>query len=273
MKNAFTVDLEDWYNVYNFSRAIDREDWGSLESRVERNTARLLEILSKRGVKATFFVLGWIAERRPGLVREVESAGHEIASHGYSHRLLTEMTPDSFSAELDRSLGILRGIVKQDLAGFRAPSFSLTGETMWAVEILRRNGIKYDSTIFPTTVHPDYGLGGSPLTIHELAENFWEVPLSCLPVLRWNVPFSGGGYFRILPYALTKKFFESFNRKTGPVVFYLHPWELDPGQPRVRGVPWSKRFRHYVNLDKTEGRLDRLLGDFEFVTVRDLLGR
>jgi len=271
MRNALTVDLEDWYNVHNFSRVIRREDWGNLEPRVERNTETLLGILARRGVKATFFVLGWIAERHPALVRTIDAAGHEIATHGLSHRLLTEMTPNVFADELGRSLDILRGLAGRSVIGFRAPSFSLTRETQWAVDILRRHGVLYDSSVFPTSVHPDYGLAGSPLSIHSLAGGLQEVPLSCLPLGKINIPFSGGGYFRMLPYSLTRRFFRAFNRKIGPVVFYIHPWELDPEQPRV-GVSASKRFRHYLNLRKTAPRLDRLLAEFEFTTVREVLG-
>jgi len=271
MKNALTVDLEGWYNVHNFSRAIKREDWGKMEPRVERNTEKLLGILSRRGVKATFFVLGWIAERHPGLIKEIAARGHEIATHGLSHRLLTEMSPDLFAAELARSLDLLRGLVSQTVIGFRAPSFSLTKETLWAVDVLRRYGIQYDSSAFPTSIHPDYGLAGSPLSIHRLGDGIWEVPLSCLPLGKFHIPFSGGGYFRLMPHSLTRRFFLAFNRKIGPVVFYIHPWELDPAQPRVR-VSAQKRFRHYFNLRKTAARLDRLLAEFEFTTVREVLG-
>jgi polysaccharide deacetylase family protein (PEP-CTERM system associated) len=272
MKNAFTVDLEDWYCVYNLSRVIRREAWGGLEPRIERPAGRLLDRLSARGVKATFFVLGWIAERHPDLIREIAGRGHEIATHGYSHRLLTGMTPEAFHEELAKSLDVLGRVVRRgDIIGFRAPSFSLTAETSWAVDILRRHGIRYDSSVVPTSVHPDYGIGSSPLSIHSLGGGIVEVPLSCLPVLNINVPFSGGGYFRLYPYGLTRRFFRAFNRKIGPVVFYIHPWELDPGQPRIK-VPASKRFRHYLNLAKTESRLERLLRDFEFASIREVFG-
>ena len=271
MKNAFTVDLEDWYNVTNFSRVIRREDWVKMESRIDRNTGELLDLLSRREVKATFFVLGWIAERHPVLIKDIASRGHEIATHGYSHRLLSEMTPVVFSEELAKSLEVLKKLVGQEIIGFRAPSFSLTKETSWAVEILRRNGIKYDSSVFPTSIHPDYGVGSSPLTVYSLEGGVLEVPLSCLPLLKVHVPFGGGAYFRILPYALTKRFIKAFNRKIGPVIFYVHPWELDPGQPRVK-VSAQKRFRHYRNLQKTHARLEKLLSDFEFTTIREVIG-
>lgn len=270
MENAFSIDLEDWFCVQNFSHVFPREQWDGLESRVERNTLRLLEILTRHNVQGTFFVLGWIAERYPDLVREVERRGHEIATHGYSHKLLTFMTPEEFRADLERSLDVLSNCTSTAVTGFRAPSFSVTRKTWWAVDILKQCGIAYDSSIFPVGFHPDYGIGDAPLVIHELGNGLTELPMSCADVMGRRIPCSGGGYFRLVPYFVTKSLMKKCNAANRPVIFYLHPWEVDPGQPRV-SLPAVKAFRHYNNLDKTEERLEQLLADFPFTTMKRLL--
>ena len=271
MKNVMSIDLEDWFCVYNLSRLIPYADWDKCESRVEGNTLRLLELFRKHQVEATFFVLGWVADRFPDLVREIEHEGHEIASHGYSHRLLTYMTPQEFRADLLQSLEALAKSAKQDVLGFRAPSFSLTSRTLWAIEILRESGIRYDSSVFPVGFHPDYGIVDANPRPHLLAEGLTELPMGVAEVLGRKIPCSGGGYFRLFPYALTRRLMQRCNAQGRPVIFYLHPWELDPDQPRVDGLSWSMRFRHYNNLDRTEGRLERLLGDFSFTSARRLI--
>ena len=271
MRNVMSVDVEDWFCVYNLSAHIRYEDWDRCESRVERNTIRLLDIFRKHRVEATFFVLGWVADRFPDLVREIEHQGHEIASHGYSHRLLTMMQPAEFRADLERSLEVLARVTTQKVRGFRAPSFSITRKTLWAVEILRELGMEYDSSVFPIGFHPEYGIPGSELGPYELAEGVIELPMSVAHVLGWKIPCCGGGYFRLYPYALTRHLIRRCQAEGRPVIFYLHPWEADPGQPRVRGMPWSKAFRHYNNLEKTEARLERLLKEFSFTSVRTLL--
>jgi len=271
MQNVMSIDLEDWFCVYNLSRLIPYADWDRCESRIERGTMRLLELFRKHNVEATFFVLGWVADRFPDLVKEVERGGHEIASHGYSHRLLTYMTPDEFRADLLRSLEVLARTTSQSVLGFRAPSFSLTSRTLWAVDILRESGIRYDSSVFPVGFHPDYGIVDADPSPHLLAEGLTELPMGVADVLGRKVPCSGGGYFRLFPYAVTRLLMRRCNAQGRPVIFYLHPWELDPGQPRMEGLSWSTRFRHYNNLDRTEERLDRLLGDFSFTSARNLL--
>ena len=270
MKNIMSVDVEDWFCVHNLSGLISYAEWDRLESRVERNTIRLLDLFGKHGVEATFFVLGWVADRYPDLVREIERRGHEIATHGYSHRLLTFMRPDEFREDLQRSLAVLTKVTGQEIRGFRAPSFSLTDRTLWVVDILRESGIRYDSSVFPVGFHPDYGLPTAELRPHQLAEGLLELPMGVAEVLGRRVPCSGGGYFRLYPYAVTRWLMRRCNRQGRPVMFYLHPWEVDPEQPRVRGLSWSKRFRHYNNLEKTERRLERLLADFSFTSARRL---
>lgn len=267
IRNILSIDVEDYFCVHNFSHCVRREEWDSIPLRLEAPVNSLLDLFRRKGIEATFFVLGWVAERVPRLIASIEDAGHEIATHGYSHKLLTEMTPQEFEADLKRSLEILRGCVKQEIRGFRAPSFTITGKTMWAVPILEKYGIAYDSSVFPIRYHPDYGMARSPLTAHKIGEQLTEIPLSCVEILGVRVPCSGGGYFRVLPYAVTKALFNTCNRSGRPVVFYLHPWEVDPGQPRYP-LTFINRFRHYRNLDKTLARMERLLDDFTFTSFR-----
>jgi len=265
-----SIDTEDWFCVYNLSGHIAFADWHCCEQRVERNTARLLEMFRASRIEATFFILGWVAERYPDLVREIERQGHEVATHGYSHRLITHMTPEEFRADLLKSLEVLTPLIRRPVLGFRAPSFSLTNRTLWAARIIREAGLRYDSSVYPLAYHPDYGIPDAPLHAYELEEGLTELPMSCAQVFQWRIPCSGGGYFRQFPYAVTKALMRRCNRQGRPVVFYLHPWEIDPGQPRVE-LPLSKKIRHYRNLDQTEPRLERLLSDFEFTSVRNLL--
>jgi len=271
MTNAMSVDVEDWFCVSNLTSAIGAEDWDQCELRVVDNTRRLLKLFGEHQIEATFFVLGWIAERVPELVREIESQGHEIGTHGYSHRMITQMTPEEFEQDLKKALDLMATCTEQPMRGFRAPSFTITKQTApWALDILARHGIEYDSSVFPIGLHPDYGIPDSPLGIHAITPSLTEVPLSCAVVLGKKIPCSGGGYFRIFPYAVTRRLIRRCNRQGRPVIFYLHPWEVDPGQPRVK-LPWTRRFRHYCNLKRTERRLGRLLRDFQFTSIRNLL--
>jgi len=266
-----SVDVEDWFCVHNLNPLIPYEEWDRCDSRVERSTLRLLEIFRRRKTEATFFVLGWVADRFPDLVREIAHQGHEVGTHGYAHRLLTFMRPEEFRDDLLRSLDALARATTQAVRGFRAPSFSLTPRTLWAIDILRASGMRYDSSVFPTAMHPDYGMPHAPLHPYELTDGLLELPLGVAEIVRQRVPCGGGGYFRIYPYALTRRLMRSCNAAGRPVMFYVHPWELDPGHPRVAGLPWSKRFRHYTNLDKTEERLERVLEDFSFTSARRLI--
>jgi len=271
IKNGLSIDVEDWFCVSNFKHAIKYEDWDNQELRVVKNTSRILDLLSKHKVKATFFVLGWIAERAPELIREIHRQGHEIATHGYSHTMITEMTRETFGEDLKKAIDITGRCTEGVILGFRAPSFTVTPKTTWALEVLLENGIRYDSSIFPVSGHPDYGMPDSPLGVHEVIPGLVEAPLTVSEVLGKRIPCGGGGYFRLFPYALTRFLMRKCNAQGRPVIFYLHPWEIDPDQPRV-DLPVIKRFRHYNNLDKTFGRLERLLGDFEFTSIRNVIG-
>jgi polysaccharide deacetylase family protein (PEP-CTERM system associated) len=271
VKNVMSVDLEDWFCVYNLSGQIPYADWDRCESRVEQSTLRLLDLFRRHQVEVTFFVLGWVADRFPDLVRELERQGHEIATHGYSHRLLTFMQPEEFRADLHRSLEVLAKATSQPIRGFRAPSFSITRKTLWAADILRESGMEYDSSVFPVRFHPEYGIPDAELGPYLLSEGLTELPMSVAEVLGRRIPCCGGGYFRLYPYAVTRSLMRTCNRQGRPVMFYLHPWEIDPEQPRVLGLSWSKRFRHYNNLDKTQERMERLLQDFSFTAARRLV--
>jgi len=268
-----SIDLEDWFCVHNMSRVIDRRDWDSCELRVHNSARRVLDLLAGRNTRATFFVLGWVAKRLPDLIREIEDRGHEIASHGYSHRLLTELTPREFDEDLDRGLNALyESGIRQSPLGFRAPSFTIVEKTrQWALPTLEKFGLKYDSSVFPTGFHPDYGIADAPLSPYKITDRLFEFPLSCIEVMGKRLPFSGGGYFRLFPYRYTSYCIRKCNSLGRPAIFYLHPWELDADQPRMN-LPRVSKFRHYHNLSRTENRLKRLLDEFEFTTIREVLG-
>lgn len=272
--NAFTVDVEDYFHVAALSRAVSRESWPTREYRVERNTERLLSVLANKGVHGTFFVLGWVAERSPNLLRRIASAGHEIACHGYSHQLVYRQTPDEFREETRRAKDLIEQAVGETVLGYRAASFSITSASLWALDVLIDLGFEYDSSIFPIR-HDRYGIpGASPCLGRFTAptgRTIIEFPMSAASFLGVKVPVSGGGYFRIFPYWLTRAGLRRINTRTKrPFVFYLHPWELDPGQPRI-SVGMLSRFRHYTNLARCELRLSELLDDFSFAPAADVL--
>ncbi|MDF0752158.1 DUF3473 domain-containing protein [Marinobacter sp. 71-i] len=271
--NALTIDVEDYFQVAALAEAVRREDWHSMEYRVEANTHRLLELLDRHSTKATFFTLGWVAEKSPQLVRDIQKAGHEVASHGYSHQLIYNQTPDVFREETRRSKQILEDITGEPITGYRAASYSITNQSRWALDILAEEGFTWDSSIFP--VHHDrYGMPGTPRWPHRLTTDngheLAEFPLSTLKFPGYTLPIAGGGYFRLFPYWFSRWGLGSINRQGHPFVFYLHPWEVDPGQPRL-DVKWFSRFRHYNNLDVCEHRLDQLLGHFQFTAMGDVL--
>jgi polysaccharide deacetylase family protein (PEP-CTERM system associated) len=270
-QNALSIDVEDWFCANNITSVIPRERWGECASRVVESTRLVLEIMKEAKTRATFFVLGWVAERYPHLVREIAAAGHEVASHGFGHQLLYRMSPQEFDDDLGRSLEVLRNLAPEPVIGYRAPSFSIVERTLWALPILEKHGILYDSSIFPVAHHPDYGIADAPRTPYRLSANLWEFPLAAWPVLGMNLPVAGGGYFRLLPYKVTEFALRRLSAARSSFMFYLHPWEFDPGQPRV-ALPWSKRVRHYSNLAKTEGKFRRLLSSFRFTTAREALG-
>src|SRR5579871_567491 len=272
--NAFTVDVEDYFHVAALSSAIARDSWGSRELRVEANVERLLTILADHSVQATFFVLGWLAERTPALVRRIAAAGHEIACHGYSHQLVYKQSPQEFREETVRAKAFLEDTIGHAVHGYRAASFSVTRQSLWALDVLIDAGFRYDSSIFP--IHHDlYGLPGATPEPHRVSapsgRTLAEFPMSAASYLGLQVPVSGGGYFRILPYWLTHAGLKQINERRGrPFAFYLHPWELDTGQPRIKVGAFS-RFRHYTNLSRCEARLRRLLKDFEFTSMHAAL--
>lgn len=272
--NAFTVDVEDYFQVAALASAVDRDSWGQRESRVERNTGVLLDLLAEQQVRGTFFVLGWIAERHPGLIKRIAAEGHEIACHGFSHQLIYTQTPAEFRDETARSKRILEDLVGAAVLGYRAASFSITRQSLWALDVLIDLGFQYDSSVFPIR-HDRYGIPGADprpaLLAAPSGRTLVEFPMSAARFAGVAVPVSGGGYFRLLPYAVTRAGLRQINDRFGrPFTFYLHPWEIDPGQPRVR-VGWLSRFRHYTNLDRCESRLRRLLREFRFGAMREVL--
>jgi polysaccharide deacetylase family protein (PEP-CTERM system associated) len=270
-----TIDVEDWFHVENLKPVIPRETWNEQRLRVEQNTDRLLQLLAEvdGGVSGTFFVLGWVAERCPDLVGRIALAGHEIASHGYGHELLNALSPAAFRADVERSKDLLEEITGVEVRGYRAPSFSITE---WAIPILQELGFSYDSSLFPSLGHDRYGtLRGIKASdpVVEIAPGFYEVGISCLTVGSRGIPWGGGGYFRILPYPIFSRGTRHILETGRPYVFYIHPWEIDPDQPRVSGLPHFYRFRHYVGLRRCEARFAALAADFSWTTMSDLLDR
>ena len=268
--NGLSFDVEDWFQVENLKEVISCDRWESCDLRVIQNTRRILTILDRYETRATFFVLGWVAEKCPALISEIASAGHEIASHGYGHELIYKLTPEAFHADIRRSREILESITAVPVYGYRAPSFSITPKSEWALEVIKNSGFLYDSSIFPTSFHNRYGFNGASCIPFQFQNGLAEIPLSTYPLAGANFPLAGGGYFRLFPYTYFHLFFQRMNRAGIPIVFYLHPWELDPQQPRMK-VRLNYRFRHYVNLDKTKNRLEKLLKDFRFVPLKSLV--
>ena len=273
IRNALTVDVEDYFHVSAFAGTISRSDWGEHALRVENNTRRLLDLFEERKVRATFFILGWVAERIPNLVREIATRGHEIASHGYSHQLVYSQAPEVFREETLRSKALLEDIIQTTVHGYRAASYSITERSRWALDIIAEAGFTYDSSIFPVR-HDRYGMPGTAVYPYRLltpaGHSLVEFPLSTATVLGCRLPIAGGGYFRLYPYLVTKLGLSQINRKGQPFIFYLHPWEIDPDQPRV-AAGWVSRFRHYNNLDKCESRLQSLMRDFKLCAAIDVL--
>jgi polysaccharide deacetylase family protein (PEP-CTERM system associated) len=270
-----TVDVEDYFHVSAFADAVRREDWESMERRYEHNTSRVLDVLGAAEVRATFFVLGWVAERSPALVRRIAAAGHEVACHGYSHQLIYRQTREEFERETRLSKAIIEETIGAPVFGYRAASYSITRESLWALDVLLDAGFTYDSSIFPIR-HDRYGIPGAPEAPTRISapggRSIVEFPLS---VARWaglSVPVAGGGYFRLFPYAVTRAGLRQLNARGQPAVFYLHPWEIDTGQPRIQ-ARWLSRFRHYNNLHRFEPRLRRLIRDFRFSSMADVLER
>ena len=264
IKNAMTCDVEDYFQVSAFAPYIDRDSWPSRECRVEANMERILAIYERHGVKATFFTLGWIAERYPAMVRRIVAAGHELASHGYSHLRASDQDRAQFDNDIRSSKALLEDIGGQAVLGYRAPSFSIGHRNLWALEALQEAGYRYSSSIYPIA-HDHYGMPDAPRFAFypHGPDGLLEVPVTTVNMLGRNLPAGGGGYFRLLPYALSRWMMQKVNREDRqPALFYFHPWELDPGQPRPQGLDARSRFRHYVNIERMEGRLEQLARDF-----------
>lgn len=271
MINAFTVDVEDYFHVSAFSDRIDPRSWDDYPSRVVPNTQRILDLLQRAQIRGTFFILGWVARRFPDLVRQIVRDGHEIASHGYSHQLIYRQSFDQFRADVQMARDVLEQISGQKVDAYRAPSFSIVKESVWALEILCEEGYRFDSSIFPVR-HDRYGLTAAqrfPFGIKCNAGILWEFPPPLFQLMGMKLPVGGGGYFRLYPFYLTVCGLRQINNTFGqPFTVYIHPWEFDPEQPRIRST-MNSRFRHYVNLCRTESRIERLLNEFQFGTLTE----
>lgn len=266
MRNALSVDVEDWFQVGAFETVIARDSWAALECRVERNTDAVLELFDEAGVKATFFTLGWVGERYPALMRRVVGAGHEIASHGYGHDRVFNFTPQQFADDIAKTQKILEDATGQIVSGYRAPSFSIDQRTPWAHEILAEQGYAYSSSVAPIK-HDHYGWAAAPRFAFRpvTGSNFVEIPVTTVELGPKRLAAGGGGFFRILPYAFSKWAVRKVNLHDGrPAIIYFHPWEIDPGQPRVANAPLKSKLRHYTRLDDMADKLRRLTGDFQW---------
>lgn len=265
--NALTIDVEDYFQVSALAPYIRREDWDSIACRVEANVDRILSMLADQGVSATFFTLGWVAERYPQVVRKIVAAGHELASHGYGHERVSDLSPAAFLDDISRAKALLEDLGGVEVKGYRAPSFSIGAANLWAMGTLREAGYRYSSSIYPVA-HDHYGMPEAPRFVHPLDNGLIEIPPSTVLWAGRNWPASGGGWFRLLPYELSRQLIRRINETEGQsAMFYFHPWEIDPGQPVVPDVSLKTRFRHYVNLDRMEGKLRRLLSDFAWDRV------
>jgi len=266
--NYLTIDVEEHFQVAAFDDIISSKDWGKHESRVVKNTKVILDLLEQYNTKATFFIVGWVAEKHPDLVLEIRDQGHDIGCHSYMHKKVYDLSPEEFRTDTIKAKNILEEVVGKKIVIYRAPSYSITSKSLWALDILEELGFKYDSSIFPVH-HDNYGIPNSPRFKYNHPERkLIEYPLSTALVFGRKIPVAGGGYFRLFPYWFTKLALRSINRREKqPFVFYLHPWEIDPAQPRFNNAKLLSRFRHYNNLDKTEPRLKRLLMEFDFAPI------
>lgn len=270
--HCLSFDVEEHFQVSAFWSEARRQQWDKYDSRVENNTKRLVELLAQHGTKATFFVLGWVAERHPDLVKLLVEQGHEIASHGYGHELVTSQSPEQFRYDVRKAKNILENLIGSSVIGYRAPSFSITDESRWALTVLVEEGYGYDSSMYDRFQRSETGRGNHGLVqINTVAGRIWEISPSTLNVCGFQVPVAGGGYFRLFPYATSKTFLQRLEKQGAKLVMYLHPWEIDPEQPRMDG-PWTSQFRHYLNLHKMEQRLTALLADFQFGSIVQVLG-
>lgn len=272
MTNILSVDVEEWFHPESLQHLFPKNEWEKCEQRVNKNVNRLLELFEKRNKKATFFILGWLGERYPEMIEAIFKQGHEIASHGYGHRMITKMTPEEFEADLAKSLSIFKGITGTDVIGYRAPTFSLVKETKWAFDIMKKNGIRYDSSVYPV-YHDRYGIPNAPRSKYYPLENtkdFIEFPASTIKFFGQNFPFGGGGYLRIFPLWFTRYGFNRLQKENIPGIIYVHPWEFDAEQPRL-DLPLVKKWRHYYNINRNLDKLDNLLQNFEWTSFKNYL--
>ena len=270
--NAMTVDVEDYFQVSAFEKYIAKADWDNISHRVDKNTQHILAVFAEKNIKATFFTLGWVAERYPQLIKRIVAEGHELACHGYEHIRVTEQSPDEFRADIIKSKQLLEDLGGVEVIGYRAASYSIVASNLWAHQVLAEVGFKYSSSVYPVK-HDLYGIPDAPRFIYQPLENshFKEIPISTLPVFNKNLPCGGGGFFRFYPYFFSKWAFQRLNNKEKQAgLFYFHPWEIDPDQPKQQGLNAKTKFRHYLNLAKMEGRIQCLLNDFQWDTMENV---
>jgi polysaccharide deacetylase family protein (PEP-CTERM system associated) len=271
--NVMSVDVEDYFQVSAFEKHVRRDEWAGRALRVEANVDRILALFEAHGVKATFFTLGWIAERCPAMVRRIVAAGHELASHGYDHTRATEQTRSAFREDVIRTRAILEDTGGVEVAGYRAASYSVGAGNLWALDVLEETGHRYSSSIYPIR-HDLYGIPDAPRFAFEVRPGgLLEIPVSTVEIAGRRLPCGGGGYFRLFPYAMSRGLIRRVNgREQQPTVFYFHPWEVDPAQPRIDGIGAKTRLRHYLNLSRTHDRLEHLCRDFRWAPMRDVFG-
>jgi polysaccharide deacetylase family protein (PEP-CTERM system associated) len=273
LTNAISVDVEDYYQVEAFSSVINRASWKDYPTRVASNNEKILALFDDLGVKGTFFILGCVAEKDSGIVREIHQQGHEVACHGYSHQMILKQDRKTFTEETVKAKALLEDISGEKVVGYRAATYSITKKNLWALEVLIDAGFEYDSSIFPIK-HDRYGIpdfSREPCELGVGKKSIKEFPISTIRLFGMNLPVAGGGYFRLYPYMLSKWGLSKVNKEGLPFVFYLHPWEVDPGQPKIDGISAMTRFRHYVNIEKTESKLRSLLRDFSLGRIDKLL--
>ncbi|PIE39513.1 MAG: polysaccharide deacetylase family protein [Gammaproteobacteria bacterium] len=260
-----SVDVEDYFQVSAFEDCVDRRDWDGMESRVEINVYRILSLFGEYNIKATFFTLGWVAQRYPRMIERIVEGGHEVASHGWDHKRVTEMTPEQFAADVVKAKQLLEKLSGQQVIGYRAPSYSIGSDNLWAQDVLADTGHVYSSSVVPVK-HDLYGMPEAPRFAYKAAEGrLLEIPITTVPVAGRNINCGGGGWFRLFPYAFTRRALKKVNQQEGEsAVFYFHPWEVDPEQPRIEGASFKSRFRHYLNLQRMEPRLEQLIRDFSW---------
>lgn len=272
MKTLLSVDVEDWFQVENLKQAIKKDSWERNVSRVEENINLILDLLSKKNTKATFFILGWIAERHPALIKNIYKEGHEIACHGYEHELIPNLSQEKFRNDVLLAKNVLEDLIGDKVIGYRAPNFSITD---WAIDILASLGFKYDSSLFPIVGHSRYGkLKKNDIpnnSVFQIRDGFYQVMLSYINMGGLRVPWSGGLYFRLIPYYLFKLGIKKVVQQKGSYVFYIHPWEFDPEQPKIENIKFNYKLRHYSNLETTEIKFKKLLRDFNFCRIRDVI--